>query len=196
MCLLPGVSTLPKQGPVIDGAIGETEWSGAVTARLEGGGALRLLGRGEFLYVAVDGRGQGLASLCAAKDDTVRILHASAALGEGRYERAAGGWRRTADFDWKVRDSPAGGDGAERFLRETGWLANPSAGGSPRREFQIRMSLVEALAVTFLSLPEPMTLARWPAGVGDDCAKVSVAQGFLPESAAFDPSAWHRVDGQ
>jgi hypothetical protein len=36
----------------------EAEWAGAVHERLEGGGVLRLLQRGEFLYVAVEGQRQ------------------------------------------------------------------------------------------------------------------------------------------
>jgi hypothetical protein len=76
-----------QPAPTVDGKIDDGEWAGATTHRLEGGGDLRLLKRGDFLYVAVHGAATGLASLCAAKGDTVRILHASAAIGEARYER-------------------------------------------------------------------------------------------------------------
>jgi hypothetical protein len=48
--------------------------------------------------------------------------------------------------------------------------------------------------VTFLRTAAPMSLAHWPATVADDCAaNVRIAQGFLPDTAAFDPTEWHRL---
>src|SRR5690606_38769698 len=94
-----------SEAPAIDGTIGSAEWADARIERLEGGGQVRLLERGGYLYVAVEGTGQGLVSLCAAGGGTVRILHASAALGEARYEKSGNQWKRTAGFAWKVRDS-------------------------------------------------------------------------------------------
>jgi hypothetical protein len=186
--------------PVIDGRIGDAEWAGAMTERLEGGGTLRLLQRGEFLYIAVEGLGPGLASVCAARGATVRILHASAAVGEARYERGAAGWTKMKGFAWRLRDSPRSGPPAvaqnDEFLRDAGWLANPNASGSPQREFQIRAADVDAIGVTFLTTTEPMKIARWPATIKDDCGNLRVAQGFLPESTTFDPASWYRVSSR
>lgn len=194
--------------PVIDGRIDEAEWSGAVVHELVlGEGAkhpateparVRLLRRGDFLYVAVQGSRPGLASLCSAKGPLVRILHASAATAEARFERAGEGWKKTADFEWQLRDSPrAGGSPGQRqyeqMLERSGWTANPDAEGSAGREFQIRASDVDALGVTFLTTSDPMVVAYWPATVADDCRSMRVAQGFLPDSAAFDPTQWHQV---
>lgn len=201
LCVLSYASAQSPSGPAIDGTVDDDEWAGARIERLEGGGQVRLLERGGFLYVAVEGRGQGLASLCAAEGGTVRILHASAALGEARYEARGGAWTRTAGFTWRVRDSRETGPPATQaeraaFLDEMGWLANASAAGSPVREFQIRAAGVEALGVTFLSFGDPMTLARWPSAMADDCASVRMAQGDPREAARFEPGAWWRVGGE
>lgn len=181
--------------PVIDGRIDEQEWRGAQREHLAGDGDVYLLRRGEYLFIAVRGPKPGLASLCAAKGDAVRILHASAAVGEARYERAGHGWTRRQDFTWSLRDSPRGGPAdADKagFLSASGWLANANRAGGTEREFQVRASDVESLGVTFLSTDEPMHVSYWPSTMDDDCRSVKVPQGFLPDTAQFAPESWHR----
>lgn len=58
-------------------------------AAMIGGGEVSILRTGDELHVVVTGPKAGLASLCVADDSRVRILHASAAVGEAIYERAA-----------------------------------------------------------------------------------------------------------
>jgi hypothetical protein len=184
--------------PVIDGNLSEGEWAAAKQEPLVGGGTVSILRRGGDLFIAVRGTRAGLASLCVAKGDTIRILHASAASGEARFNRGATGWTLGPTFEWLLRDSPrTGGVTAEQYAAMTqkvGWTANPSAAGSPIREFQIRAADVDAIAVTFLATDDPMALSHWPAGVTDDCRNnLKIAQGYLPPSAAFDPSKWYQV---
>jgi hypothetical protein len=82
----------------------------------------------------------------------------------------------------------------EEYLKTMGWVANTSRAGDPRREFIIRVSDdVRFVGVTFFTTSEPMQVSFWPAGLKDDCAAVKVAQGFLPQTAQFTPSTWHRV---
>jgi hypothetical protein len=188
----------PASAPVIDGTIEESEWSGATTAALDGGGTMKILARGEFVYVAVHGPRAGLASLCAAKGNLVRILHASAAVGEAHYERSGSTWKQASSFDFKLRDAPRAGQSPTSadytgYLRSTGWVANSSAAGSPDREFQLRADAVDALGVTFLATSDPMSISYWPATIGDDCKSTRIAQGNLPAAASFDPSTWHHV---
>ena len=164
--------------PGIDGRIDEAEWAGAITREMSNGGQVRILARGEFVYVAVRGPRAGLASLCAAKGSTVRILHASAAVGEARYERDGSAWKQASGFEFKLRDAPRAGrpTAAESadYLRTAGWVANASVTGSPDREFQIRAADVDSLGVTFLGTSEPMAVSYWPATVADDCRSLSL----------------------
>lgn len=53
-----------------------------------GGGEVTLRQDGDDLRVTVIGPRAGLASLCVGDESRVRILHASAAVGEALYERA------------------------------------------------------------------------------------------------------------
>jgi hypothetical protein len=191
--------TLAQAGapPQIDGHIGAEEWTGATKHTLTGGGELSLLTLGDSLYVGLRGPKAGLASLCIASGDRVRILHASAALGEGIFVRKGPTWSKATDFTWALRDSPRSGgpSASERtaFLQKAGWLANASASGSPEREFQIQLAGVEAIAVTFLATDDSLALSYWPPSVGDDCRTVKVPQGFLPDTATFRPDSWHPI---
>jgi hypothetical protein len=192
---------LASQGaglPVIDGRIEASEWAGAARRAMINGGELYLLPRGEFLYLGIRGPNRGLASLCVVKGDRVRVLHASAAVGEAVYVRAGTGWTLQTGFTWALRDSPRGGGPAAgdrlAFLGRSGWLANASAAGSPEREFQIRLADVDAIAVTYLSLTEPPVVSFWPDTIDDDCRDVKVPQGYVPVTATFRPSRWHAID--
>ena len=181
---------------MIDGRIGEQEWAGARPERLAGGGEVQLLPRGEFLFVAVRGPKSGLASLCVAKGKSVRILHASAAIGDATFERWGDVWMKRKDFEWTLRDSPRTGAPTEQAKTEalwkTGWLANASAVGSPDREFQILAKDIESVGVTFLTTNEPMAVSYWPSTMNDDCRTAKIPQGYLPDTARFDPASWKR----
>jgi hypothetical protein len=186
----------PNVAPIIDGRIDAQEWKEATRAAMTGGGEMQMLTRGEFLYVAVRGPKKGLASLCILKGPTVRILHASAAVGEAAFVRDGASWTKQKDFEWILRDSPRTGAPSEQaktdFLASAGWVANASAAGSPEREFKIQASDVEAIAVTFLSTDEPMVVSYWPAAVDDSCRSMEVPQGNLPASARFNAASWFR----
>ena len=60
---------------------------------------------GDTLHVTVTRPRKGLASLCVGDDSTVRILQASAALGEARYEKQGDSWTFASGFEFKLRDS-------------------------------------------------------------------------------------------
>ena len=164
---------------------------------LTGGGEVTLSRTGEFLDVAVEGPRAGLASLCVGDDSRVRIMHASAAVGEANYEKDGDRWILKSGFEWKLRDARTGPPTEEQvnaFLASVGWTANASRAGDPRRNFRIRLTeRTRYLAVTFLTTDEPMAVSHWPADMNDDCRAVKVAQGFLPQTARFDPDDWHQV---
>jgi hypothetical protein len=165
---------------------------------LTGGGEVTLTRTGEFLDVAVKGPRAGLASLCVGDDSRVRILHASAAVGEASYEKDGDRWILKSGFEWKLRDTRTGPPGQEQvevFLASAGWTANASRTGDPRRNFRIRLTdRARYLGVTFFTTDEPGALSYWPGTIDDDCRAVKVAQGYLPETARFDPRGWHPIN--
>jgi hypothetical protein len=168
------------------------------TRPLAGGGEVTITRSGDFHVVALQGPRTGLASLCLADDTTVRILHASAAVGEAIYEKDGDRWILKRKFDWKLRDARTGPPTEEQvnaFLASAGWTANASRAGDPRRNFRIRITdRTRYLGVTFVTTDEPMAVSYWPETIGDDCRALRVGQGFLPETARFDPASWHRVN--
>jgi hypothetical protein len=170
---------------------------GSAALPMAGGGDVSMRRDGNSLHVVVRGPRAGLASLCLGSESRIRILHASAAVGEAVYERDGARWLRRTNFDFKLRD---GGTGppteADRqaYLTAMGWVANSSRTGDAPREFTVRLGDDAAfLGVTFLATSESMALSHWPASMHDDCRAVKVAQGFLPDTAAFDPASWHRI---
>jgi hypothetical protein len=164
-------------------------------AELAGGGDVSLRREGDVVTVTVNGPRAGLASLCLADGSRIRILHASAAIGEAIYERSDERWRLKSGFDWQLRDTP-GARGrspneANAFFERNGWVANASAAGSPRRTFRIRRGAAASyLGVIYLSTDDSMAISYWPDGIADDCRLVNIAQGRLPETATFRPESW------
>ena len=163
---------------------------------MTGGGDVTIARDGENWLVTVTGPRAGLASLCLAQGSRVRILHASAEVGEAVYERAGDEWKLVSGFVFKLRDSrtgprPSDAD-RENYLTEMGWVANADNSGERPREFVIRASgSRQFLGVTFLSTSDPMTVSHWPASMDDGCREIKVAQGYLPPTARFRPERWH-----
>ena len=93
-----GTISVPRSGAVvIDGMMNAAEWRGsAVVRRPEGDLLLRHDGR--YLYVGVRTARRGLPSLCATRGNTVRVVHASYALGEVTYEKKGATMRRQAEL--------------------------------------------------------------------------------------------------
>ena len=162
-----------------------------------GGGEVTMRQDGDDLRVTVTGPRAGLASLCVGDESRVRILHASAAVGEATYERSGDRWILKAGFDFKLRDTRTGPPSdADRtlYLSTMGWVANASRTGDPVRVFTVRLSEpIRFVGITFLATDEPMAMSHWPASMDDDCRALKIAQGYLPDSALFRPMSWHRL---
>jgi hypothetical protein len=166
---------------------------------MTGGGDVSIVSdeRDGMLRVTVTGPRAGLASVCVSDGSRVRILHASAAIGEATYGRSGDRWVLTSKFDFTLRDTrtgPPSEAAQQEFLASNGWVANASNAGAPKREFTIRLSPeIRFVGVTFLTTAEPMSVSHWPSAMSDDCRAVKVAQGFLTETAAFAPATWWAV---
>ena len=162
------------------------------SADLIGGGDVSWSRREDTVYLTVHGPNRGLASICVADGNVVRVLHASAALGEARYQREDDRWLRRQPFSWSVRDSPRTGPATEKvqkdYLAANGWLANSSHSGSAQREFVIRAGGDARFAVTFLST-DAMTVSYWPS-FDDDCRSLDLTRGDAGVTLRFDPARW------
>lgn len=194
---------VPRGAPIaIDGTIDPTEWDGAVMQRLPDGTQLRLRHDGSHLFLAITATTQGFSSVCVvSRDDTVRVLHASAALGSLTYARDGESWRtRETEFVYGMRNTALTDQArAERsaYLSSHGWVASTSEmGGGFAQEVQI--------AVATLSTTPRLALGRfamkdrsgdvhpWPASMrkDDGCANDKLVRGFVPRALAFEPAEW------
>lgn len=164
---------------------------------MAGGGTVSLRRDGDRLLVTVTGPGAGLASLCLGDESRVRILHASAAIGQATYEKSGASWALSERFVFTLRETRTGPppDADQRaYFDATGWVANANNAGTAPREFAIRVDpRARFLGVAFYTTSGPGTVSYWPPTMSDDCAAVKVAQGFLPATASFRPDTWYPV---
>jgi hypothetical protein len=184
--------------PTLDGTIAPGEWDHALRVLGTGGLEILLQRARDVLHVAVRGPGDGFPHVAVYHADSVRILHASAALGTGVYTRNEDAWRRVRGFEWAVREtgfSTAAEAARQTFLRGEGWLAATMLMGKPgETEFQIqwdRLGTPPRLAVAWWS--EAGGVQYWPAGLADAVSVERVVQGFLPEVARFQVTAWKEL---
>jgi hypothetical protein len=205
-----GEIAVPRGVPVVvDGVLEPEVWADALVDRTVAGLEVRLQHDGHDLYLAVASDRPGFASLCVApgaeRPSTIDVLHASAALGQVRYERRRDAWTsRAREFVYALRN-PARTELARaerrRYLEEHGWVASTwamgrVAGGGSVQELHFageRWGEAVALAIAFRL--EDGAIRRWPASLAeaDGCADPALVSGEVPERLAFAPETWARL---
>ena len=75
----------PVPGIQLDGVISDGEWENVTEHKLAGGGRLMMKKENKILFVAMIGNKKAWAHVYLSHRDTIKVLHASAALGEARY---------------------------------------------------------------------------------------------------------------
>ena len=194
----------PMPAVTVDGRLGVDEWTGSRRAGTE---------EIELWVGTVDGVVQigvrtpplFVASLCLSVGDTVRVLHASSALGDVRYVRDGSDWRRLDEFEWRVRATDDGPEATrERLehLETRGWVGNTVAMGDPgETEFRVGAALVPPdgarLAIGLLLEGDDPAVTGWPLGAsGDGCTLRETIAGPPPERAVFEPDGWLHLTGE
>lgn len=179
----------------LDGVVDTTEWKDAAIVKLPGNQLMRWKHDGRELLVALTGNAPFLPSLCIARNDTVRVLHASASVGDAIYSGPAGGPRqRTSDFAWALRDGRPNAQPEreqQQQLESKGWVASTAGSNAGAREYRIRLALIGTspqLAVAFVSLFGDSV--KWPLTANDDCARSDFAMGSAPATARFTTESW------
>lgn len=202
----PVVSVPRSRAVVIDGTLEEAEWRGsAVIKRPEGEVLLRH--DAKYLYIGVRTARRGFPSVCVMRGNTVRVMHASFALGDVVYAKKDASWKLGAPFDWEPPTRALRGDrdpqGA-RFLAERGWLGSTVPMGNPRHaEMQIALDQLDprdlrlSVAVFMEDEGRGEQIASWsragPRAVRDGCANDRLVRGDAPERLSFRKNAWTRV---
>jgi hypothetical protein len=162
----------------------------SVTTLPLGGGSVRVHGDAGGVRLAVSGPAASLATVYVASGDRVFVLHASAALGTGIYERVGDGYRLVQDFRWQCRDRHDG-DCRSRFYGADGWWGETYATGSAERAIVIDRKLLGAGGrVVVVRYTYPGQIAAWPERPGDDTVNEDLLRGTLPAEAHFVTSSW------
>lgn len=186
----------------IDGRVDEAEWVRAGRDRLSDGSTIRLQHDGRHLYIAIEAVGSGFSSFCIASEKSVRILHASAALGAVTYTRDGTDWTSASKaFDYGMRN-PALTDAAraERaaYLNEHGWVASTEPMTKGRsQELQIELSGLGrepriALGFFVIGSGNTTSVATWPKSMPatDGCAAPRLVSGYVPTPLRFDADSY------
>ncbi len=198
----PPAVHVPRGTPVvIDGRLSEGEWDRAATQRLPDGTLIRLQHDGRHVFLGIAAAQQGFPSLCVAQGETVRILHASAALGSVTYKRSAQEWTTgDTEFVYGMRNTALTEEArAERseYLSRQGWLASTYRMSEGRvYELQISLALLpetSTLAVAyFVPAGDSGSVRAWPESLvpGDGCADDKLVRGYVPPKLRFEPKPW------
>jgi hypothetical protein len=201
----PSVKVPRGPAPVIDGRMDSAEWAGAAVEQLANGLTVRLRHDGQFLFLAVSSSAEGFPSVCVARADTVRILHASAALGAVAYTRRGGGWSSTdTAFTYGMRNTAlTEGAREERraYLAQHGWVASTARMGLGRNhELQIALALTgprPRIALGYFRMAGEGDRVTWPAsltGSAEGCAELRLIQGWVAEDPRFDPTLYPELE--
>jgi hypothetical protein len=127
------------------------------------------------------------------REDEVRVMHTSAALGTAIYQKSEDGWLQVQDFSWQCRslgNSDSAQEERAKFLQEESWLAANGRMGAPNElEYQIKIPEENMrLAVVFTRATYPYEKVPWPGDLDDDSVKPT--PGGFPLLMEFHLNQW------
>jgi hypothetical protein len=161
--------------------------------------AIHQLARCEaFAFViGISATRQGNLSVCTANDDTVRVFHASAALGSAWYTHSPAGWiTQDTEFTYGMR-TPVLTDTAREerrtYLAQHGWLGGTIRMGDGRMmELQISLDVISrtprlALGYFVMNSNEGRSVLAWPDSLNrdDSCADDTLVRGHVPRAVFY-----------
>ena len=178
----------------LDGVLDETGWAAAKVYEMPAGNKLYVLRQGNELYIGIKATDPGWAHVYLHRNDSVHVLHASAALGEQLYTKNGTNWKLQRKFNWELRDALYNEvlqQKQEKYFLENGWVANNNRMGD-KRSFEFRINLQAAANISFAALvtADAKSISAYPAGLPDDTLLKELVSGNSPDNLQFSPSAW------
>lgn len=194
------IAFIPENNSIqLDGVINDSEWKEAKEYKLSGGGKLMIKKENNDLYVALSGNKEAWAHVYLSHGDTVRVLHASAALGEAKYVKQNNLWRNIQSFQWQLRERVYNDELAKKqqdHYLQYGWVANNNnLGNGMIFEFKLDLSRVDNTPAPFACVlaQVPLDLHYFPTSLTDNTVSPMLVQGYTPESLQFAPGSWERI---
>jgi hypothetical protein len=194
------VSRVAPTAVVIDGVHSPAEWDRAASVSLADSTILRFQHDGRHLFFAIAASRRGFASVCTARGDSVRVLHASAALGSVTYT-GRGDTFSSPDtaFTYGMRGTdttePAR---AERraYLAQHGWVSTTvNMGRSVVHEMQIALDQLDRpprIALGYFVIGATTSIVAWPGSMSasDGCVAMRLVSGYVPTGLQFTSADW------
>ena len=189
--------------PVIDGRIDSIEWQGSAVEQLTNGLTIRLRHDGQHLFLGVSSTEEGFPSVCALQGDTIRVLHASAALGAVAYRKSGESWSsRDTAFVYAMRNTALTDQAREErraYLARNRWLASTARMGNSRQhEIQVSLGLLDPgprVALGYFRMQgAPVTWPTTLAGAGEGCGALKLLQGYALENPTFQPRMYLELE--
>lgn len=192
------------ESPHIDGQMNAGEWVDAHIVTLPDSGKVMFARDLQHLYAVIRFPKRGIGSLCVRKNDRVRILHASAALGTATYTQNGDVWQLEESFRFEQQEGDSSGSAKQKradFLAHHGWVASTvSMDGDETAtflEYKIRLDLFDAdrpmLGVAGMLLESNQKLILLPENLDDGCHSPELIRGLPPKQLEFNSSEWLRL---
>ena len=193
---------VPEGEPeAIDGLIAPGEWDQAVVERFLDGSEIFVMHKHGYLYLAVRAVVPDMivGNIYLAVGDQISIMHSSAALGTGRYEKSQETWKLTQAFQWCCRQKSTGEAAqAERdaFFEREGWVSINSWMGTPN-ELEYKITLPDGdfvLAANYINASSTNEKIPWPGDLSD--GSTILTPSGLPQQLQFEPETWRKIQVQ
>ena len=183
----------------LDGNVDANEWKDAKTGELKGGGKIYFHRNGTVLYVALKGISKGWSHVYLAHNDTVSVMHASAALGAVQYVPQNSKWVTTQQFTWQLRDrvyNSATEEKLNEYYSQYGWAANNlNIGDGMSVEFKIDLSRFAGQKIAFAALfaADAANPHYFPQQLNDQTLFKDLVYGNPPAQLEFNIVNWQNL---
>lgn len=184
---------------ILDGKISKTEWAGAKEFSLSSGGKLYILRKEETLYFGITGKSHGWAHIYLNWEDSVKVLHASAALGDQLYANEKGNWKLQKEFTWELREFEYNEKLIQKqasYYAKNGWCAtNNNTGDKITLEYKIDLKRFGNAEVKFAALftSDAKALSYFPTQLDDNTLLEKLVSGSNPDNLHFKPETWTKI---
>jgi hypothetical protein len=183
---------------ILDGSVTENLWEKAKHVSLKNGGELLLLKKENTLWAALKHNKKGWVHVYQGTGDTVRVLHASAALGEAVYIKKDKKWEPSRTFQWELRDKVYNEDlktKQENYYKQHGWVANNNnMSDGMNFEFKIHVQdNPDKTSFAFVILDDPDNPHYYPFSIKDDALLPKLLQGYISGPLVFELNGWEKL---
>jgi hypothetical protein len=184
-----------------DGVIDKKEWEGSIEYSLTDGGRVLYKRVENVLYIAMISKAKSWGHVYISNGESIKILHASAALGSILYKSSNGAWVNTDTvFKWEFRDRVFNDESSAKmneYYKKNGWVANNiNIGDGKTIEFRIDLMTMSKKIehIAFVMADYDVKLQWHPSTLNDDTVFPKLVQGYASANMNFKPDTWRKIE--